>query len=708
MRIFIQICFALSISLAIEGFCAMEGEVEETSVSYSPPADVSFSKNNKPTFFSNGLSLPIIHSGSFSAYVEGDFICLSDSSSENNKPTLSEVLAKMTPENREIFETAFTRLAHDIPERHHPTLLESLSKVSIEQMERFADIAQDLTQGMGVHKVWAILALTKVPPARLTDHFKEVAIHFIQNTIEPEKVQVLGALVDVALERLTNEFEVFVNRPTPGMEWQQAWVIRALAKIEHLDTLFHQFMDPIMRQQLQSFVPKYAQADLICRLSTMQPEQYQAEITRTINEGRFNTIVNRLTENMNSFNKAEAIRALSKVEPGQMENFEAAVNRFTQGMYRDEKTWVIQALAEVSPDHLTDEFEADVNRFSEGMDGYHKSLVISALSKVEPGQMENFKTTVNRFTQGMYKNEKTWVIQALAARTAEESFQTTVNCLAQGIVGRSNTAVIKAFAEIVPERLTNEFGAAADRLAQWMCEMDKLRVIEALGEVSPERLTNKFEADVNRFAQGMGGFNKAKVIRALAKIKPEQVENFEIAVNRFAQGMDVDNKAVVIKALTEVAPEDIESFEAAVNHFAQSMEAFRAWVINALAKVTPEHMENFKTAVNRLTQGIYGFYKLWVIESLAKMAPERLDLFMQQFTDSIVQQLHTVVPMNEQVSLIRRLAPMQPERYQAEIIRVIDSYKTETKISADAFPSSATPIELSPELKPSADENRAA
>lgn len=156
MRVFVPIYFALSISLAIEGFCAAAEEVEETSLI------LSIAPSHSSIFSTGGETSERLADNAFPNR-------FTQNMNEKSKAWMLGILAKVAPEGLARLEAAYNRLTD------RANLAVAFVDVAPEHMERFEAIALDLTQGMeGKYKVSAVMALSKILPERLTDHFKGI------------------------------------------------------------------------------------------------------------------------------------------------------------------------------------------------------------------------------------------------------------------------------------------------------------------------------------------------------------------------------------------------------------------------------------------------------------------------------------------------------------------------------------------------------
>ena len=151
----------------------------------------------------------------------------------------------------------------------------------------FVDAVNGMTQGMdGFCKSSVIRAVATVPAERLTPDFIAAANRLSDGMEIIRKSNVIGALANVPAKHLTPAFEALVNRLSDGMGGSdKELMISALLSVKHFDSLMNAFTDQTL-QELTQYVPSYARIDLIERLTTRQPNQWQAEITQLINEYR--------------------------------------------------------------------------------------------------------------------------------------------------------------------------------------------------------------------------------------------------------------------------------------------------------------------------------------------------------------------------------------------------------------------------------------
>ncbi|MCE2716355.1 MAG: hypothetical protein ACK4V2_03565 [Pseudomonadota bacterium] len=322
----------------------------------------------------------------------------------------------------------------------------------------------------------------------------------------------------------------------------------------------------------------------------------------------------RLLKGMREDDKGFLFKTLvAKVQKKELPEFEAAVNRFSLNIRKKDRRHIFFRLRDVPTKRLTPEFEAAVNRFSLNMDGEDKGEIIDTLNKVP---VENFTALMQHFTDS--------VLQIVLSRDTEKV-----------------TELIKRLAPMQPNQYQAEIDRAirlqkvASRFLQGINEEDReyqSSAVDILRDISEVDLP-EFEATFNRLSEDMSGADKIDVIIALDGTK-QKLSEFEAAVNRLTLNMSPHNKC---------------------------------WMISGLSQVSEGHLiSDFETALNRLSLNMDGADKCNVMFELNKVPSQNLITLMQHFTDPILQ----FVSNNNAVHcLIKRLAHLHPNQYQAEITR---------------------------------------
>jgi len=329
---------------------------------------------------------------------------------------------------------------------------------------------------------------------------------------------------------------------------------------------------------------------------------------------KFKKIVKRLSPGMRANTIACMIEELGLLSTDQdLQIVAGAARRLLKGMREDDKGFLFKTLvAKVQKKELP-EFEAAVNRFSLNMDGEAKGEIIDTLNKVP---VENFTALMQYFTDS--------VLQIVLSRDIEQV-----------------TELIKRLAPMQPNQYQAEIDRAirlqkvASLFLQGINEEDReyqSSAVDILRDISEVDLP-EFEATFNRLSEDMSGADKIDVIIALDGTK-QKLSEFEAAVNRLTLNMSPHNKC---------------------------------WMISGLSQVSEGHLiSDFETALNRLSLNMDGADKCNVMFELNKVPSQNLITLMQHFTDPILQFLSN---NNAVHCLIKRLAHLHPNQYQAEITR---------------------------------------
>ncbi len=186
------------------------------------------------------------------------------------------------------FEAAANNLSQEMNGEDKCTVIYCIVNIPAECLTpAFINTVNNFSQGMNGHdKSSMITAVSKVPAKHL-DALKIAVNNLYQGTNVYNKNQVITVVLNMAIERLTPQFIDAVNRLSGRMdEYYKSRMIENVSKIaaENLTALNNTFTDQIL-QQLR-FVPDDKRVELVSRLATMEANQWQAEITQTIDQYR--------------------------------------------------------------------------------------------------------------------------------------------------------------------------------------------------------------------------------------------------------------------------------------------------------------------------------------------------------------------------------------------------------------------------------------
>ncbi len=236
-----------------------------------------------------------------------------------DKAKVIDALGRASAERlTEDFENTVNRLTQGISERSKSDVICALASIPAERLRAFENTVNSLPWADKYSQARGITALARIPAERLTAIEKTVE-RFVHEQDGYTQAHVIEALGYLPAEKLTKDFEKAVNRLDEGLDpgslpivisvlghlpavhWpmfevttnhlaqigHKYYAIQALAKIpaEQFADFANAFPDQTL-QQLNNFVPYFERGQFMIRLATMQPDQWQAEITRVINEYR--------------------------------------------------------------------------------------------------------------------------------------------------------------------------------------------------------------------------------------------------------------------------------------------------------------------------------------------------------------------------------------------------------------------------------------
>ncbi len=217
----------------------------------------------------------------------------------HDKSSVITAMSEMPTERLATFEAVVDRLSAGINEIDRSRVINALAAVPTDRLTAAFEVAVNRfsaeiaimnrpTKRLNQHnKSRVISALAAVPTESLAA-FEEAVNRLSAGMNAHDKSSVISAVAVVPAERLA-AFETVVNRLTERMSKNnKSRVIRSVTVMptDRLNTLINNFFTNQILQQLAQFVPPNASCSLIETLAASEPNTWQAEITRVINEYR--------------------------------------------------------------------------------------------------------------------------------------------------------------------------------------------------------------------------------------------------------------------------------------------------------------------------------------------------------------------------------------------------------------------------------------
>ncbi len=281
---------------------------------------------------------------------------------------------------------------------------------------------------------------------------------------------------------------------------------------------------------------------------------------------------------------------------------------------------------------------------------------------------ERRREIIGKLAQDMTENGKSQVSYAIALLPTEHlhAFEYTVNILTQRMWDFEKGRAVFSLIDMFQKNFDETSNAFTDMTLQQLDKLVSPREIDKLITVLSKMEPNLWQAEITQL------INKHK-------------DKFETMVNHLIQGVGVDEyyKHSVMSALTRISAWHLGAIRQIAYELTQKMtQENKANVICILAEVPVERLNGFKTTVDSLTQGMNEYDKKDAIGILAYLIQVRMMASAEQFADfanvfsnETLQELIRYVPSHERSDLIRNLATMQPDQWQAEITRVINEYR---------------------------------